>query len=340
MTKPMLYLPKYCKNYVFIPILFSLVIQSCTERIDIYEAAKPVPIVYCLLNPEDSVQYIRIGRSYMAGYETAEKPPLPDSTVWNIPHEVYIEEYTDGIKETVYRFKPDTVIKKDTGFFPVTGLSLYSTKFRPVSGKAYHLYVFFPDLNLMAAASTIVHQAPDIFDPIHLSLRKITFEPGLPYTIRWYAGFYTGVYQMTFRIHYRDSTAAGIEVNSADYSSGGYFDQHTQQMLEYNMSGKGFYLAMVDNIPMRTGVVRSVISVEFIMVTGGTDLGFLYRTNIENGSNFSNLSDYSNIGNGIGVFSSRILTREINLTLSNYTLDQLAHGEITHSLGFTDSKGN
>lgn len=339
MSLSLAYFNTFSFRKLIVTLVFSFVLLSCSEKVDIYSTGHPVPIVYCLLDPTCETQYVRVGKSYQAGDASAVNPPVPDSTVWNITHEVYIEEYENGKKENIYRFAPDSTIKKDTGFFPDTNLRVYSAEFRPIGGKTYQLYVFFPELNLMAAARTIVHEAPDIVDPLSLSIRKITFETGLPYTIRWYPGQNTGVYLMTFRIHYRDSTAAGLEVNSADYTSEGYFEQRTQQMLEYNMSGGGFYSAMAQKIPIRNGVVRSVASVEFIMVTGGTDLGFLYRTSIEQGSNFTNLSDYTNIGNGIGIFSSRIVTKVLNLSLSNLTLDQLARSDLTSSLGFTDSKG-
>jgi tRNA (Thr-GGU) A37 N-methylase len=50
--------------------------------------------------------------------------------------------------------------------------------------------------------------------------------------------------------------------------------------------------------------------------------------------------EYSNIGNGVGIFASRSISRVPNLALSNVTLDELANGDITSALGFKDSKGN
>lgn len=324
---------------IFVLLLIAVCFAACSEDVELYADSNPLPIVYSLLDPASETQYVRIGKSYQPNDNTATNPPASDSTVWDITHEVYIEEYTDGIKGKTFRYKPDTTIKKDTGFFPVTNLRVYSSAFKPVSGNTYQLYVYFPDLDLMASAKTIVHGSPDIVDPLPLSIRKITFDTGTSYKIRCYPGQNTGIYQMTFRIHYLDSTTAGLEVNSADYTSEAIFEQRSNQILTFTMGGGGFYEAMSNEIPIKQGVVRSVVSVEFIIITGGNDLGFLYRTSIGQGGNFNNLSEYTNIGNGIGIFSSRIVTRIPNLTLSNVTLDLLAHSEITRSLGFTDSKG-
>jgi len=323
----------------FILVILSAAVIACNEDVDIYTAGQPVPVVYSLLDPDADVQYVRIGRSYLGSSTGADEQPESDSTVWNITHEVYMEEYTDGLKGKIYRFEPDSAIKKDTGFFPSTNLRLYSSAFKPLAGNAYQLYVYFPDLDKMVFAKTVVNGSPGIVDPLPLSIRKINFEPGQPYTVRWFPGPNTGVYQMTFRIYYRDSTALGEEINSADYASAGVYNLETDQMIEYGMGGPAFFKAMADKIPVIPGIVREVISVEFIMISGGADLGIHYQSSLGTGSNFTNLAAYSNIGNGIGIFSSRILTRIPNLTLSGVTLDQLARSETTRSLGFKDSKG-
>lgn len=313
---------------------------ACTEEIGLYTDSEPVPIVYCLLDPADSVQYVRIGRSYQAGSNGFSESPEPDSVVWNIQHEVYIEEYADEIRGSTYEFQPDNNISKDSGFFPVTGLRVYSSSFRPVPGYSYRLYVYFPDLDKMVSARMTVHDLPEIMDPLPLSIRKINFEPGQSYVIRWYPGLNTGVYEMVFRIHYRDSTAVGEEFKTADYRSGGIFDLQTSQLQEYGMGGPSFFASMAKEIRVVPGIIREVISVEFIMVSGGTDLGFHFRSGMENGSIFTNLADYTNLRNGIGIFSSRSELHVPNLTLSEVTIDLLAQDEKTRALGFKDSKGH
>lgn len=313
---------------------------SCSEDISLYTGGQPVPVVYSLLDPANEVQYVRIGRSYMGGTSSVNRPPVSDSTVWNIALEVYIEEYMDGQKGKTYRFEPDNTIKKDTGFFPVSNLRVYSSAFKPIAGNSYQLYVYFPDIGKMVFAKMVVNGLPQIVDPLPLSIRKINFEPGQPYTIRWYPGLNTGVYQMIFRIYYRDSSALGEEFKSADYASTGVYNLQTDQLLEYGMGGPAFFAAMAKEIPVISGIVRNVISVEFIMTSGGTDLGIHYQSSAVNGNTFTNLTDYSNIANGLGIFSSRTESRIPNLTLSEVTLEELARGENTRSLGFKDSKGN
>ncbi|MFO7617159.1 MAG: DUF4249 family protein [Bacteroidales bacterium] len=312
---------------------------GCTEDVDLYQEGEPTPVVYCLLDPVNSIQYLRLGRTFRAGEYDPAQIQVPDSTVWNLPHEVYVEEYQSGAKLNRYPFEPFPDGRKDTGYFPDTNLRLYSAAFRPVPGNDYRLYVHFPDLLKMVSARITVHDLPKILDPVPIATRKINFEPGQPFTIRWLPGQHTGVYQMVFRIHYRDSIAGGIEFHQADYLTGGLFNQQANLMQESQMGGPSFFSAMASQIPEVPGIVREVASVEFILLSGGIDLGFLFRSDVERGTLFTNLGNYTNLVNGIGVFSSRTVQHIPNLTLSEVTLDLLARGETTKNLGFRDSKG-
>jgi hypothetical protein len=49
-------------------------------------------------------------------------------------------------------------------------------------------------------------------------------------------------------------------------------------MQEYSMGGPSFFQAMAREIPVKPGVVRQVISVEFIMMSGNEDLAIHFRS--------------------------------------------------------------
>ena len=325
--------------YLLTIFLIGLLPTSCTEDVSLYVDGDSTPVVYCLLNPADSTQFIRLGRTFQAGKYDPTRIQVPDSTIWNIPHDVYMEEYQAGTKVNQHHFEPFFDVHKDTGLFPANNLRLYSSVFCPVPGNDYRLYVYFPDLKKMVSGRITVHELPKIVDPVPISIRRINFEPGQPFTIRWFPGTNTGVYQMIFRVHYRDSIPGYVEFHQADYVSGGLYNMEANLMQESNLGGPSFFTSMAAQIPAIPGVVREVTSVEFIMLSGGRDLGFLYRSDVERGNLFTNLENYSNLVNGLGVFSSKVEQHIPNLMLAEVTLDLLARGETTKHLGFRDSKG-
>ena len=145
---------------LFILVLLSATLITCKEDVTLYTSGQPVPVVYSLLDPVSDLQYVRIGRSYTGGLDAMNQPPVTDSTVWNITHEVYIEEYANGQKGETYWFAPDSTLLKDPGFFPVTNLRVYSSAFKPVAGNTYQLYIYFPDLDKMVSARPAVNGSP------------------------------------------------------------------------------------------------------------------------------------------------------------------------------------
>lgn len=52
------------------------------------------------------------------------------------------------------------------------------------------------------------------------------------------------------------------------------------------------------------------------------------------------MNPYTNLINGIGLFSSIQVFTVSNLELSNTTLYEIAHGELTKNLGFKDIIGD
>lgn len=299
----------------------------------------PVPVVYCLLDPGTDIQYIRIGRTYHGDSTLMESPPVKDSLVWQEQMDVYMEEYQAGTLIKTFDFLPAANAEKDSGFYPKEALALWSGNFRPEPGNEYRLYVYFADLDMMVTAKTTAHGLPAVVDPMNLPGRKVNFEAGQPFIARWYPGAYTGVYELIFRIHYQDSTGSGIRFRYADYSSGGIYDIRHNQLVDHPMGGPSFFKAMASQIPDTDTITRRVISAEFIMVTGGLDLSFYYRSVTDAGTNFTNFLDFTNLVNGVGVFASRSITKVSNLELSNVTIDELAHGSETSHLGFKDSRG-
>ncbi len=320
-------------------LALTVIAAACGNEVDIYTLGEPTPVVYCLLDPGSASQYVRIGRSYQGDSSLILHTPDADSLTWDTPVEVYIEEYSANNLIQTYRFNPDLTLSKDSGFFDQSALRIYSAIFKPVPGNQYQLYAYFPDLNKMVSGRTTSHGVPQIVDPAPIPLRKINFEAGQPFMIRWYPGEYSGVYESIFRIHYQDSSASGNQFKSADYSSGGIYDLRTNQLLDHVMGGQRFFKDMAEQIPVIQDVSRKIISLEFIMISGGLDLSFLYKSSIESGTNFTNFGDYTNLVNGIGIFSSRNVSRVSNLELSNVTIDELAHGALTVKLNFKDSRG-
>ena len=84
---------------------------------------------------------------------------------------------------------------------------------------------------------------------------------------------------------------------------------------------------------------REIVNVTFELLIGGEEYGLFLFSEIGGNNLNTAFSEYTNITNGIGVFSSLISYQVSNLELSNTTLDELAYGDKTRHLGFLDHYG-
>ena len=77
-------------------LAFLTVIGACSTDVELIAPGDPIPVVYCLLDPEDSIQYVRIGSTYSVypgdtNFRPDQKEILVDQEM-----SVYLSiEYTD-----------------------------------------------------------------------------------------------------------------------------------------------------------------------------------------------------------------------------------------------------
>ncbi|MCX6226972.1 MAG: DUF4249 family protein [Bacteroidia bacterium] len=317
----------------------SLFFGSCSNEIELNVAADPVPVVWCLLNPDVHEQYVRLGRSFLLDPNHPDHPPVTDSTVWDMPVTLYIEELQDGLSLHLYRFNPVAAPAKDTGFFPEGNLRLYKSDFQPVRLATYRLYIHFPDDNRIVTGTTTLPGRPLVYDPLDIPGRKITLQSGVQFTARWAPGKGRGIFQGLFIINYNETLNEEPSVYQAYMRMNPTLGLGSDIEMTDILSGNRFLVEMVKQIPFREGAERSVINVQFKLFKGGEELALMASPDLQSTTISNSLNQYTNLVNGIGIFSSMQQTAVNNLQLSNSTLNELAHSELTHNLGFKDIHG-
>lgn len=316
------------------PLLF---FSSCNNEIDLEVSGDPVPVVYCLLNPDQEHQFVRLGRSYLPDPGNPEKPPLADSTVWNMDIEIYLEEWLGGSPARTVNFEPWIGAVKDSGFFPSDNLRIFHAAFKPSIFTSYRLYVHFPDDNRIISANTTIPGRPVIYDPMELPGRKINLQSEVQYTIRWLTAEGAGIYQGYFDLFYEEQYQGNTSLNEIVFDSEPVLNlvpgaEDSKKIL----SGASFFDQIARKVPVREGAIRKVVNFRFRFFAGGEELGLYASPDLRNTTISNNLNQYTNFDNGIGLFSSLQILYVNNLQLSNTTINQLAHGGKTGHLGFRD----
>lgn len=316
-----------------------LLATSCSNDFEMNSSGDPVPVVSCLLNPDANEQYVRLGRSFLVDPNHPGDSPVTDSTVWNMPVMVYVEEWQNNFPVRIFRFDPVTSPAKDSGYFPEDNLRLFKAEFQPSRMFAYRLYVHFPDDNRIVTGVTTLPDRPVIYDPLEIPGRKITLQTGVQFTGRWAPGEGAGVFQGFFTINYQEILNGQTSVYQVHLRMDPLLGLGSAIEMTDILSGNRFFEEMVKQVPVRQGAVRSVINVRFRLFKGGEELALLVSPDLQQTTISNSLNQYTNLINGMGIFSSIQQVSVNNLLLSNSTLNELAHSELTDNLGFKDIHG-
>lgn len=113
-------------------------------------------VVYCLLNPQDSMHYLKISRSVLnSGDESLDQIfNNPDRTGFSDPFEVWVEKWDQNGKiDHPILFSPDTSTSKRSDSFQSGKNSIYSSTRNIDSGFIYRLFIIDPKTRRTLTAS-------------------------------------------------------------------------------------------------------------------------------------------------------------------------------------------
>lgn len=317
--------------------MFILLFAACEEEINLHGDAKSLPVVYCLLDVNDSVQYVRVSRSYLYPEEMGLVKPDADSMVIRDDFEIYIEYIENGQMVDLYVFSEVTDFVKDTGFFPAQGQRVYQSDFKVKQGGRYALYLCFKDRPTILYGDIIAVDPVKLIDPLMIPARKITLSEEQHLTVRWLVGEHAGLYQAQFGFNYLEEIADNQVSKRLAIDLPIKYSDIQNLVLTQKLNGHHFLSTLADQIEINPLAIRIPISFDFTMVYMGYEMNLYVRPDTEVSSAIPAPLDFSNIYNSLGVFSSFGILQSQNLELSVLTIDTIAHGQITKNLSFLDS---
>ena len=315
------------KNLLFLilPLLF-----SCETDFDVNANWKDVTIVYGLIDPNNEDQLIKINKAYLGQGDAIQMASISDSTNYD-PSNLIVKIHR--VRELVFNtydtlstvVLTDTVIDKDDGLFSTDDNIIYTFK-KPSSFYNTNSIYVLEILNLSSGQK--VTSETEIINSFSFESLNPSFEWGLyngeladslrfrTKNIEWQNSKNGVIYQLDILINYLES---GI-VNSLSWS---------QPIVEYssgNMSlkikGDQFFQFLENNLDNNT--TKQFLNLDLVMTIGAQDL----KTYIDVNQPFSGIVQerpvFSNIDNGVGLFSSRYTYDDIKgIELTNSTLNYM-----------------
>ena len=320
---------------ILILVIFGLL--GCSNELELYKFGDPTPIVYCLLNSDADVQYVRLSKTFLTKQAIDSVNPDRDSTLWDIPIEIYIEKYgDDGDPEEVIYFESTSLPAKDSGFFPDNNYHLYQANFQPDIGKTYVLYAYFKNPERLVSGKTIIMNPPKVIDPSNVLYRSLTFDSLSSMYIRWQPVDFGGLYQGFFRFHYAE-VDGNTRVNMhLDFPTPVYSIMGTDITVEKSLNPQNFFKFLNQNLEVKPDIKRVPSGIEYFFYSTGEDLALWYNTLNDGSSSQTSLFEYSNIEGGKGIFTSWTTQRVPNIPLSLVSIRNLKTNPLTKDLGFSE----
>ena len=327
------------KVFYFLSLAFS--INACTRELDVTADWKETTVVTGVLDNNLNTNYVRVSKAFLdqktSAYLLAQ---VYDSLFFDTSKVVVrIEECKNSQVQNTFFLKPDNSVVKDTGIFTNPNQLLYRLDHKLDSSALYRLYIKTPQ-GVEILSQTYIIDEPFLSKP-NASLR-INWSGTQGTTIEYLTSTFAKTYELVARVHYNEYVKPNANANPTRKSFD--FKVANGEITNVNafgntvsakLFGKDLFRQMADEIPVIDSLNRRLIGVEFIIAVGTQDLANYIEINKPSNSIVQNRPVYTNITNGLGIFSSRTTSPNMAiveqqagypLTSPNFRLPELNRG--------------
>ncbi len=305
---------------LFIPLVILFSVLSCETDFDVIADYKEVAVVYGLLNQNDTIHYLRISKAFLGEGNALTYAKVADSSSFGADINVVLSETTPGGTKRNIVFDTVTLYSKSPGDFYSPGQLFYSSRAILNENNSYKLTITHKKTAYVVSSQTmLIHNfevtqpvyRPPPFPPVTLSFRRASTSVQ---KFAWSNAVNGKRYQLRFYFHYKELGASGdTAYRMIEWAFPSVTAESTTGSGESLVTYKNeeFFTLCENKIPYtetanENAVLKRFASTCDIEVTA---IGDEFTTYLDaNGPSTGLLiekSFYSNITNGIGLFSCR-----------------------------------
>jgi hypothetical protein len=341
-------------NSAILILLLVLLAGSCKTDFDIVADWKDITVVYGLLDQRDSVQYIKINKAFLGEGDALMFAQEYDSSYYKDTLTVWVDEYNaNQFVKRIY-FEPTTTYKPEElgTVFPTGAQMIYKAvidtfysihyiidypdtigyqKIWLNENSSYRLNVMFPDSSKTVTSSTALVKDFEITKPFPGSDNiKFVTNPVYPTTFSWDKSPNDNgdfKYEIALKFYYEEVTWDGQVIQDTLFlASGSSYIQSGSNDLFFYYSDNNFFTSCVKQIPYEDPAMEANIKerhtkiVEITVSSAASDFNLFMQVYEPSTSIVQDKPPYTNIVNGIGIFSARykkIITKKIHTETLN-----------------------
>jgi hypothetical protein len=321
----------------------ALLIWGCTTDFDLEAEWKDIPIVYAFISIQDTAHYVRVQKAFLEpGGNALEIAQIPDSIYYqNINVELvnlqtgqsYALDRVDGNlegypkEEGVFANSPNVLYKVRANLLNLKG----GERLRLVLNRGDELPPVTAETTVVAEIDSVTSvPSRNINRWLYTELKQLAWRPGLE----------ARIFDARLVIHYRESQPSSpsvFERKSLEWViNPAVFNESNEPRVTITASGDAFYRFIGNNISKSTGEIRLFEELELVVTGAGEELYQFVRLRQANTgiTSAQNLPVYTNMSEGLGIFSSRYTMRRTGIRLQQEARDSLVNGIYTKDLNF------
>lgn len=311
--------------YLNLAIVILLAFVSCKTDIDVNAPYQDIPVVYGVIDPADSVHYIKVNKAFLG--EISALDLAADASNFNYADgeiDVIIEEWNGGSMVGTPHSLIRTVneIPKDPGGFDNSQNVLYKFIESSINkNNTYKLKVINNTLNKEITAETEIVKTSNITDPVN-TIGKFQFWIGnlstgaahdktIKVTTAKDIGRVEAMLVFNYNEYYTTSSGLTPVSKRIEMPLGERKSTTTlgNDKLKWKLAGTTFFDNIRNNISSPQSVSffshREIWNISLEFNVAGTELSTFMDVNEPSTSVNQGKPNYSNVTNGIGIFSSR-----------------------------------
>ena len=338
-------------------IVSALLFSACKTDFKLTSPWKEQMVIFGLLNQSDSVQYIRINKTYLGEGNAYTMGGISDSINYKYLLNVTVSKWVNGVFVSNLAVDTTTALAQDPGVFANSpNQVLYRIK-TPLTGTPltddaeYRLNVVNPVTGYSARASTNLVKgvsgntgAMSINAPYSGSTSYNFYNTTSPFKIEWVTGANAKLYEPILRFHYTEYSVSATTQKYIDKDFGQFATVGTAggEVMDVTLSYADFLNFLNASIPNDPTVGKRVFGkCELIFYVASDEFNTYMEVNKPVSSITGDKPIYTNITNGIGLFSARYTFNGQNYSkvLNNQTVTNASTDPLTCHLHFADQNG-
>jgi len=317
-------------------VIMLVTFSSCDNDLQVNADYKETIVIFGLLDPNQPKQFIKINKAFLTNEQSvAAVAQIEDSIYFSDLKAELIEEQTGRI----IPLTAENIGNKKPGIFLAEPNYMYTTTEPIIARNSYQIHVENLKTGLKADSRTEVVDNAVIFGPANAFDTDFTISNTSTSVIgiNLIAGNDARLYDVILDFDYEEFNEFDTANKTQKRITWKIMDSKSatdRSSIKSSLSTKLFFDLLTAQIDVRKDWVRRAKGFQVTYIGGGEELGNYISVTRPSIGIVQKQSEYTNIRNGLGIFSSRNVMITRYLSPSPITISTLTTTPATSALGF------